>query len=130
MTVKPLFIELMVLKAVGEIERTRLQKTMFVLQEEYGIPLNLTFERYFYGPHSEQLTQDLEVLKAFGIIEERRVFSKGFVYRLSEKGEKLLGKINDAEIRELHVRIEELMKALNNIPTKELVERAKKNHAC
>jgi uncharacterized protein YwgA len=64
-----IIIELMVLGVEEEIGRSRLQKTTFLLQEEFKMSLKLAFEHSFYRPHSEELTSDIEALKAFVMIE-------------------------------------------------------------
>jgi uncharacterized protein YwgA len=87
-------IELMVLKACKQLRgRTRLQKIFFLLKRKYNIPINLEFKPYFYGPYSEELAHDIQVLRGFGIVEEKVVPVNDyveFVYELTEKGEKLL----------------------------------------
>ena len=126
-----IIIELMVIDASGEIRgRTRLQKTMFLLKEEYKMPITLHFEPYFYGPYSEELTYDLETLKAFKVIEEERVRINDYYeyrYKLTPKGKQILTKLlnSNQNLRKLHEDIKVHVKELNKIPLKDLVAKAK-----
>lgn len=103
-------IELMVLDVSGVIERARLQRIMFLLKEKCGIPINLHFESYFYGPYSEELTYDIEVLKAFKVVEEERVKINDYYesrYKLTPKGKEVLKKLleNDEKLKEIYQKI-------------------------
>ncbi|MEM4497248.1 MAG: hypothetical protein QW692_00290 [Nitrososphaerota archaeon] len=106
-----LVIELMVLDASGVMKgRTRLQKTMFLLKEKYGMPISLHFESYFYGPYSEELTYDIEVLKAFKAVEEERVKVNDYYesrYKLTPKGKEVLRRLleNDEKLKEIYQKI-------------------------
>ncbi len=51
------------------IGRTRLQKTIKLLQR-LGAPLNYTYMIHFYGPYSEGLQSEINLLEQMGIIEE------------------------------------------------------------
>ena len=46
---------------LGEVEgRTKLQKIIFLGQEEMGLEKIFDFDEYHYGPYSEELTDVLE----------------------------------------------------------------------
>ncbi|MEM2261733.1 MAG: hypothetical protein QXK24_04705 [Ignisphaera sp.] len=126
-----LVIELMVLDASGVMKgRTRLQKTMFLLKEKYGMPISLHFESYFYGPYSEELAHDIEVLKAFKVIEENRVKVNDYYeyrYKLTQKGKDILKELleSNEELREIYQKIKSHVEEINKIPLKELVAVAK-----
>jgi len=54
-------------KVVG---RTRLQKTVRLLQR-LGFPTDYRFTLHFYGPYSEALQAEVNLLNVVGLIEER-----------------------------------------------------------
>ncbi len=53
-------------KIVG---RTRLQKTIHLLQD-IGLPTEYRYRNYFYGPYSDELQADIQLLDRAGIISE------------------------------------------------------------
>jgi uncharacterized protein YwgA len=123
-------IELMVLKACKQLKgRTRLQKIFFLLKRKYNIPINLEFKPYFYGPYSEELAHDIQVLRGFGIVEEKVVPVNDyveFVYELTEKGENLLKKLlSNDEYKELYEKISKYVEQYKDINLKDLVYEAK-----
>jgi len=72
--------------------RTRFQKTIFVLKEEYDIPFTFKFRPYYYGPYSEDLTDLVFTLKAIKLLDEiPQKMSRDIVrynYQLTKKGKK------------------------------------------
>lgn len=126
-----IIVELMVLNASGEMQgRTRLQKTMFLLQSKYGIPLNLNFEPYFYGPYSEELAYDIEILKSLGIVSEKIVVKNNcieYIYTLTAKGKQILNKMleENQRFKQYSQKILQYVNELNKLPLKQLVAEAK-----
>lgn len=49
--------------------RTRLQKTIYLLQR-CGFPTTYTYTLHFYGPYSEELVSDAELLDTLGLVAE------------------------------------------------------------
>lgn len=64
--------------------RTALQKVMYFLKA-LGVPLRYKFEVYHYGPFSEQITSDLELLVADSIIANASKDEKYFDYKLQDQ---------------------------------------------
>ncbi len=56
------------------VGRTRLQKTIWFLQR-LGLPTEYGYKTHFYGPYSEDLQAEVEVLESLGIVEEKQDFS-------------------------------------------------------
>lgn len=90
---------LYLIKCGKEIDsKTKLQKIVFLLKEEYGLDLGFKFIRYNYGPYSHDLTETLESMKTLEIVEKTVVLlgggdifpAKQIKYRLTEKGAKVL----------------------------------------
>jgi len=86
----------------GKIDgKTRLQKMVFLAQEEEGLENFYKFEKYNYGPYSFDLSDDLNVLKSLGLIsitkesfETEGMFDgKVFHYRLTERGREKISEI-------------------------------------
>jgi hypothetical protein len=66
--------------------RTRLQKTVFLL-EELGLPTHYDYSLHFYGPYSEGLNAELRLARQLDLIkEERRTGEENdyYVYQASE----------------------------------------------
>jgi uncharacterized protein YwgA len=55
-------------KLVG---RTRLQKEMWILQR-LGMPSGYSFRMHYYGPYSEGIQAELNLLERFGLVKEGR----------------------------------------------------------
>lgn len=50
--------------------RTRLQKTVKLLQH-LGLPTDYDFTMHYYGPYSDGIQADLNLLRSFGVIDEK-----------------------------------------------------------
>jgi len=133
--INDLLLELLTLKANGGeiVGRTRLQKLIFLLKHKFDIPFNLAFIPYYYGPYSEQLALDLELLKATNMItEETESFSEGLLryrYKLSEDISEWLDHeiANNSIIGEIYEKISTAVKnELIDKPTNVLISEAKK----
>jgi uncharacterized protein YwgA len=72
----------------GEVVgRTRLQKTVKLLQR-LGFPTDYRYTIYFYGPYSEGLQAGVDLLDAFGLIQEHEHVSKdGTIYYTIRAGQ-------------------------------------------
>jgi uncharacterized protein YwgA len=116
----------------GAIEgRKRLQKLVFILKEERGIPFSFSFQPYFYGPYSEDLTDLIETLVSSQFLrEEEEEMWPGIVqydYTLTEKGEILLRRLQ--QLPQLKAKLEEVRGnsiALNSLETRDLVAMSKR----
>ena len=61
------------IRTLGIPDRTRVQKTLYLLQEGLRVPLKYHFRMHLYGPYSEELETDIERLMLFGYIRSERV---------------------------------------------------------
>ena len=48
--------------------KTRIQKTVYFLQEAFGVPLNYSYRMHHYGPYSEEVETDITRLKMTGYL--------------------------------------------------------------
>jgi uncharacterized protein YwgA len=94
---------LLILKAGGgEVCcKTKIMKILFLLERVYGI-IGVKFRPYDYGPWSKEVEGALERLVELGLVEERELQKPPegpvhtgllYVYRLTEKGRKVVEKI-------------------------------------
>jgi len=81
--------------------RTRFQKIVFLLQEE-GVNFGYNFRPYLYGPYSEELSHDVNMLTELGFLatnsEEMKsdgVVRDRYVYSLTEEGKETASKIQE-----------------------------------
>ena len=66
------------------VGRTRLQKEMRLLQR-LGMPSDYDFRIHYYGPYSEGLQADVNLLEQFGLVsEDVRVSQDGSLYSVFE----------------------------------------------
>jgi hypothetical protein len=82
-------------KVVG---RTRLQKTVKLLQR-LGFPTDYRYTLYFYGPYSEELQSEVDLLGVVGLIEEQPHVAKDGTpyYTIEANKESSLPDIGDFE---------------------------------
>ena len=82
----------------GIFGAVRFQKLLFLLLEEFKLPLNYTFYKRDMGPHTKELKADLKYLAEVGLIEEEArptdELNDLFVYRITESGKNLLRETN------------------------------------
>jgi len=64
---------------VSYLGRTALQKIVYFLKA-LGVPMRYSFEIHHYGPYSDQVTSDMELLMADGIVEDRATTPKYWNY--------------------------------------------------
>ena len=57
-----------VVNALGDAGKTRLQKTIYFLQEAFGVPSSYAFKMHHYGPYSDDLDTDMTRLKMTGYL--------------------------------------------------------------
>lgn len=84
--------------------RTRLQKLVFLLKNKYEIPLSFDFTSYYYGPYSSGLSDYIDSMISYGLLEEKRVHLgkdiDRYDYHLTEKGRNLLQEQVEKEFQE------------------------------
>ena len=119
--------QLLILTAnyLGKIEgRKRFQKTVFLLQEQFGIEFSYRFTSYLYGPYSSQLQNDIDVLTRTGYLKASKI-GYLFFYKITPMGQKSASQIENEYGKE---RVENLRKHANNLKdfgTEELVKWSK-----
>ncbi len=112
----------------------RLQKLVYLCQHR-DVPLKYTFDQYFYGPYSEELSHDLSRFYELGFIEIKssladRVSATGkprrvFEYKLTKKGSGLLDE-NFRKIRDYTKNIDNVVKEYGTQSLENLVNASKK----
>ncbi len=123
---------LILVDVAGEITgTTRLHKLMFILQQEYQVPILQKFIKYHYGPFSSELREDMNFFIENGLIEQ---YSEdlgedmdGFPvnrtnYRISNKGKEIVVKSFSNEERKPFMKV---VDEWGSKPLKELIKHAK-----
>lgn len=124
-----------------EIEgTTELQKLFFLLQEETDFDevyedVCFEFEPYKYGPFSEQIYDELELLIGWGVLEEveldnvdeireeeDRSSHAGMRFRLTEQGRKAAEEVNRTLDDEVETQFEEVVNKYADMENEELLE--------
>ena len=60
-----------IVQELGDSGKIRIQKTLYFLQEAFGVPSKYGFRMHHYGPYSEELETDLTRLKTTGYLSVR-----------------------------------------------------------
>jgi uncharacterized protein YwgA len=117
--------------------KTRLMKLAYIATRELGktIPL-YKFRRYYYGPFSDELVDDLESLVHQGLIshsEELMVSSHAIyvenVYSITERGDHILQeKTSGTSFRKLLDIVSEVKRKYNHIPLSMLINQVYLNY--
>lgn len=77
--------------AKTRVGKTFLQKAIYVLQEWLSLDLGYDYKLYLYGPYSEELSQDIDVLRDLGLVEiGSDATGYGYSIELNNKGGKFL----------------------------------------
>jgi len=78
---------------VGRIHgRTKMQKIMFILMNEFDLPQKFNYFPYTHGPYSTSLQGDIDTLSTLGLIEEKTTHLFNFLryeYSLTSEGERV-----------------------------------------
>ena len=108
--------------------RTKIQKMICILKEK-GIQFSLDFKPYYYGPYSDQLSDNLNTLIGMNLINET-INPAGYNryrydYRLTPEGYKLYNKIEN-KLTSMVDRIRIEVEPLRSMSIPELVREAKR----
>lgn len=106
---------LLTLRASPSIERERLEKIVYLLQEKYGVPFGYPFIKHYHGPQSYELRSDILSLIFVGCVKERFVEGTGFLNALTKEGKEYIDGKEDKEI-DAHVS------KLKRLHTKKLID--------
>lgn len=102
------------LQKKGQIGHTLLQKLVYLLQNAKGIPLGYDFHLHYYGPYSETLWGDINLLKNFGVLEVESEAATGG-YRITSRKDP-----DPKKVKELEDKINTLVNFLGKKYVKQL----------
>jgi len=111
--------------------RTRLQKLLFLAQEDFSEPLDTGYEfyAYDYGPFSKELLDDIESLERDGLVSERNIdlgHGEKYIYEIEPDGqaalERFLEGLTEPERAEIIDRAELVESNFNGIALSRLLE--------
>jgi uncharacterized protein YwgA len=120
-------IKLLILAAkyLGKIEgRKRFQKTIFLLQEKFGIDFGYKFTAYLYGPYSSQLQNDIDILAQTGYLKASKI-GELFFYEITPLGQQSAAQIEKEYGAEMVKKLEKHVNDLKEFDTEELVNWSK-----
>jgi hypothetical protein len=120
-------IKLLILTAnyLGKVEgRKRFQKTIFLLQEQFGINFGYGFTAYLYGPYSAQLQNDIDILAQTGYLKASKM-GELFFYEITPLGYKSATQIEKEYGLELAKELKKQVENLKEFDTEELVNWSK-----
>ncbi len=114
--------------------RTKFQKIMFIIEQEVkGIDKYFSqkhsWDAYHFGPFSDSLLEDLELLNLWGLIrikekyfEEEDISSEYVVYEITEKGKRIVkGKILPKLPTKVIKKITEIKQKYIKMPVMEII---------
>jgi len=78
-------------KSTQQIGKTYIQKGIYLLQEGFKEDLNYNYKIHFYGPYSQELANQIDILNDFEWIDIHYLNEdKGYEITLTKNGERLL----------------------------------------
>ena len=98
---------------------THIQKSAFFLEEMLGVPLDLGFMMYKYGPYSFDLNDDLTALRAYNYVSLEPQPPYGVTYSLKDEENKLK-KFYEDDIEEYSKKISSVAETFGNKTVVEL----------
>jgi len=121
---------LLVIKYLGNVKgRTRLQKILYLLKEQFGFEIAYKFMPYYYGPYASELQNDIDILARLGLVDVTVNFLDDgrfyYEHRLTDQGKKIA---EDFEKTLQEEQIRQLKKALAKLKRydlEHLVQKAK-----
>lgn len=105
--------------------RKRFQKTIFLLQEQFGIEFTYRFTSYLYGPYSSQLQNDIDILSRTDYLRAQK---RGYLYlyRITPLGQERAIGIEKEYGKDRAEKLREHTHGLTEFDTEELVRWSKK----
>ncbi|MFO7997191.1 MAG: hypothetical protein R6U93_08690 [Dehalococcoidia bacterium] len=85
--------------AKAKVGKTFLQKAIYILQDWLNLDLGYDYKLYLYGPYSEDLSEDIDILRDAGLIDVG-IDATGYGYNIAvnDKGARFLSKNLDTYI--------------------------------
>jgi len=72
--------------------RTKIQKIMFILKNEFDLPHNFNYFLYTHGPYSITLQDEMDTLTTFGLVDETAMRAQNYLtyrYSLTRQGQEV-----------------------------------------
>lgn len=107
--------------------RTMMQKIIFILRHRFGKFRDYEYSLHYFGPYSEDLTNDLRRLKYQGLIEENSVSlidMTRFDIELTAEGKKLAQKAKDMIPHPYLSKMAAAAQDLNHTRLKDVIDEA------
>ena len=110
--------------------RTRIQKLVCILKTRDKLPFTFDFKPYFYGPYSDELSEDINTLIGMKLLEETITpigfGSYRYDYSFTKNAQRLFSKLETAS-PEIVRKLRDKIKLLENMKTPDLVKLAKES---
>lgn len=115
--------------------RTRLQKMVFLIQQQFGdtqdLPGEYTYIPYDYGPFAKKLYDDLDFLEERDVITENRVTLDDkvvYYYSLGPNADEYLDNWSSDEIDRILDMAEQIKDQFNDMPLPNLLDYVYSEH--
>jgi len=96
-----------------QLGRTIIQKISYFLKF-INIPLPYSFKLYYYGPFSQELLNDIDLILADGLIMDKSPDPNSSEYRVTKEGKKFLQKY-DTELKKSKENIDKIVNLVQNL---------------
>jgi len=118
---------LVILGMLREVRgRTRLQKTVFLLSENEDVNLGYDFIPYHYGPYSQDLQLEVDLLEAAGLLQIRPRDGILYMHSLTEEGEAAARETEQEMDEAERDRLSKALRKYGRRSTNSLIKEAKK----
>ncbi|WP_276298819.1 hypothetical protein [Halorussus lipolyticus] len=128
------FLPLAILNSAeeGRVEgRTRFQKLIFLIQNDFNVPEKFDYIPYDYGPFSKELCEEIERLERQGFVKRRQEQipnGKKYLYNLTDEGRAHFQQLEDSEPEEAKEAAETVEQTFNDVPISRLLEYVYNNY--
>lgn len=104
--------------------RTRLQKTVFLMQRKFQINFGYEFVPYYFGPYSKKLQIEMNALRSLGLVDVSPSIH-GEVHRLTRKGKEFFRRLKEDVDRDTLETVRKILEEMNRTDLRLLVREAK-----
>ncbi len=114
----PIILDTVNIAGNDRIGRTAVQKIIYFLNEKKS--LGIKYKAYYYGPFSQEISENLDLLTTYGYLIEKRndddngVDFRSYAYSLTDEGRRYLDREMDPYVESLKLIIDSYWDILNN----------------
>ncbi|MCX8034508.1 MAG: hypothetical protein N3A00_04245 [Thermodesulfovibrio sp.] len=117
------YIILKIIESVRySVGKTFIQKAIYILKEGFGLTLDYEFKLHFFGPYSERISTDIDILENGGLIEVKYDEETGYKISITSKGIKFIEDYSSSieNLKEIQDKITKTLSLSKNKTAREM----------